>query len=147
MLTFSELVSPVPARWERGLLVCRACCRCREQRSGVCWVCLSMSQRRGWVEPRVSDFQFPVQAAEHTVPLPSRFLGCRSVEQRQILYEATRINNPVRPLLPFFEGRHLWNPESGRNQALREAGGKKAYHCLASWSSEALGVPGPLAFP
>lgn len=76
----------------------------------------------GVVNPRVSDFQFPVRAAEHTVPLPSRSLGCRSVEQRQILYEATRINNPVKPPLPFFEGRHLWNPESGRNQTLREAG-------------------------
>ncbi|KAL1784033.1 60S ribosomal protein L37a, partial [Sigmodon hispidus] len=32
--------------------------------------------------------------------------------------------------------RHLWNPESARNQSLREAGWK-VDHCLASWSSEA----------
>lgn len=70
---------------------------------------------------QVSDFQFPVQATEHIVLRPSRFLCCRSVEQRQILYEATHINNPVRPRLPSLRETSV---ESGICKKLNSKGGR-----------------------
>lgn len=62
------------------------------------------SEEEGGRSPRSPISNFLCKPLNTQCPFPAGFLGCCSVEQRQILYEATHINNPVRPLLPFSKG-------------------------------------------